>query len=276
MGDNRNLSITHPNSITFKVVLLSLFFSGSFIGAWAFFNRFLKQYTKATEIPQNIFRKHWLFGKVTAVGDGDNFHFFHAPGGLMAGWGWLRPLPELNKSDPPVSSPRVASPVPIHRRIFNSIFGKNNSQAAYSNYFLGLPVPYKNRRNLPTISIRICGVDAPERAHFGNPAQPFSEEALVWLRHTLIGKCVWIKPLAVDQYNRCVAKVEYWTWTGWKNVSLEMIKQGLAIVYESKASAEFDGEEHKYRFHELAAKARKRGIWAQKRFETPGEYKRSQ
>ena len=139
---------------------------------------------------------------------------------------------------------------------------------------MGLPVPYKNKRNLPTISIRICGVDAPERAHFGNPAQPFSEEALIWLRHTLIGKCVWIKPLAVDQYNRCVAKVEYWTWTGWKNVSLEMVKQGLAVVYESKTSAEFDGEEDKYRFHEMAAKARRRGIWSQKQFETPGEYKR--
>ncbi|GCE99780.1 putative endonuclease lcl3 [Zygosaccharomyces mellis] len=274
MGDNRNLSIIHPNPVTFNVLILSLFFSGSFIGAWAFFNRFLKQYTKATDIPQNVFRKRWLFGKVTAVGDGDNFHFFHAPGGLMAGWGWLRPLPELNKSDPPLSSSKLQSKVPIHRRIFNSIFCGHNSKTAYSNYFLSLPVPYKNRRNLPTISIRICGVDAPERAHFGNPAQPFSEEALVCLKHMLIGKCVWIKPLAVDQYNRCVAKVEYFTWTGWKNVSLEMIKQGLAVVYESRTSAEFDGEEDKYRFHELAAKARKRGIWAQKGFETPGEYKK--
>jgi hypothetical protein len=34
-----------------------------------------------------------LFGKVTSVGDGDNFRFFHTPGGRLAGWGWLRKIP---------------------------------------------------------------------------------------------------------------------------------------------------------------------------------------
>ncbi|AQZ16556.1 LCL3 (YGL085W) [Zygosaccharomyces parabailii] len=273
MDEDRGKAISHPSSLTTNVVLLSLFFSGSFLGTYAFFNKYLKQYTKATEIPASIFRKRWLFGKVTAVGDGDNFHFFHAPGGLAAGWIWLRPLPKLTKADVPILS-KGENARPLYKKIFNSIIKRTDRETAYSNRFLSLPVSYKSRRNLPTISIRICGVDAPERAHFGNPAQPFSEEALIWLRHTLLGKCVWVKPLAVDQYNRCVARVEYWTWTGWKNVSMEMVKQGLAVVYESKATAEFDGEEKMYRLHEMIAKAQKKGLWAQKHLETPGEYKR--
>jgi hypothetical protein len=37
-----------------------------------------------------------LFGTVTRVGDADNFHLFHTPGGRLAGWGWLpgRKIPE--------------------------------------------------------------------------------------------------------------------------------------------------------------------------------------
>jgi len=33
---------------------------------------------------------------VTRVGDADNFHLFHMPGGRMAGWGWFpgRKIPE--------------------------------------------------------------------------------------------------------------------------------------------------------------------------------------
>lgn len=39
------------------------------------------------------FRKRSIFGQVTSVGDGDNFHMFHTPGGRLAGWGWLRNVP---------------------------------------------------------------------------------------------------------------------------------------------------------------------------------------
>ncbi|QLG75075.1 hypothetical protein HG535_0H04020 [Zygotorulaspora mrakii] len=278
MSDSKNLSTSRSLVYPADVVFLSLCFTGSFVGAYSAFNRYLKRYSKVTSIPSSAFRKRWLFGKVTSVGDGDNFHFFHTPGGIFGGWGWLRKLPKLSRVEVKEVGQKTHKPsaerAPLYKRLFHLIFEKNKSQTAWSNYYLSLHVPYKNRRNLSTISVRICGVDAPERAHFGNTAQPFSEEALNWLRYTLLGRNVWIKPLSVDQYNRCVARVAYWTWKGWKNVSLEMIEEGLAVVYESKTSAEFDGQERLYRRYETIAKSQKRGIWTQKNFETPGEYKR--
>lgn len=262
MSENRGTLSTPSQYFYPKVVLLSLILTGSIISGYSFFNRFLKQYAKVSEIPSNAFRKEWLYGKVTAVGDGDNFHFFHTPGGIRGGWGWLRFAPGLDKSDPP---PRKQS-----SQFKNIMNWRENEQKRYSN----LHSKYKNRRNLPTLPIRLCGVDAPERAHFGNPAQPYSEEALNWLRYTLLGRHLWVKPLSIDQYGRCVAKVEYWGWTGWRNVSVEMIRRGLGVVYESKNSAEFDGEEDIYRFHETVARTNRKGLWGLKHLETPGEYKK--
>lgn len=56
-----------------------------------------------------------------------------------------------------------------------------------------------------TIHIRIAGVDAPENAHFGQPAQPHAKESLEWLRSTIIGKKMRCQLLAKDQYNRIVS-----------------------------------------------------------------------
>jgi hypothetical protein len=57
-----------------------------------------------------------------------------------------------------------------------------------------------------TIHIRIAGVDAPEAAHFGNPAQPHSQESLDWLRGTIMGKSMSCQLLRKDQYNRIVRR----------------------------------------------------------------------
>ena len=85
-----------------------------------------------------------------------------------------------------------------------------------------------------TLMIRLCGVDAPEGAHFGKPAQPYSKEALYWLREYVDGKYVTITPYSIDQYKRVVARAQIWKWTGRKDVSAEMLKVGYAIVYEGK------------------------------------------
>lgn len=55
-----------------------------------------------------------------------------------------------------------------------------------------------------TLHIRIAGIDAPEAAHFGRPAQPHSAESLDWLRETLMGKKVRCQLLRKDQYSRIV------------------------------------------------------------------------
>lgn len=53
-----------------------------------------------------------------------------------------------------------------------------------------LPLPgrkMKGKRSEETLQIRLYAVDCPEVAHFGNPAQPFSEEAKQVGEGTLIG-----------------------------------------------------------------------------------------
>lgn len=259
------------------VAVLSIILTGSTLTLIYTYKRYLTQFKRTNDIPRRIFRKHWLYGKVTSVGDGDNFHFFHMPGGIRGGWGWLRPVPQMIKND---STAEKLVGDSRNMRFFNFSWithgrsTKSKIQKAKSQ-FLKLNVPYKNRKNLPTIPIRLCGIDAPERAHFGNPAQPFGNEALIWLQNRILGKKVWVKPLSIDQYNRCVARVSYWDWFGgWKDLSLEMLKDGLAVVYEGKVNTEFDDREDKYRYYEFLARSRKKGLWIQNKFETPGEYKK--
>jgi hypothetical protein len=59
----------------------------------AFYRSYLRRFPGTAYIDPKLFRRRSLFGKVTSVGDGDNFHFFHTPGGRLAGWGWLRNVP---------------------------------------------------------------------------------------------------------------------------------------------------------------------------------------
>lgn len=57
---------------------------------------YLRRIPRATSVAPNFFRRRSLFGTVTRVGDGDNFHLYHTPGGRLAGWGWFpgRKIPE--------------------------------------------------------------------------------------------------------------------------------------------------------------------------------------
>lgn len=63
------------------------------IASLQLYRSYLRRIPGATHIQPNFFRKRSLFGRVTSVGDGDNFHLFHTPGGRLAGWGWLRRVP---------------------------------------------------------------------------------------------------------------------------------------------------------------------------------------
>lgn len=58
-----------------------------------------------------------------------------------------------------------------------------------------------------TLSIRLAGIDAPELAHFGKPAQPHADEALRYLQHLIAERGrgrVRVWPLRRDQYERVV------------------------------------------------------------------------
>lgn len=127
------------------------------------------------------------------------------------------------------------------------------------------------------VSIRIAGIDAPEGAHFGQPAQPYSKEALDWLTGYILHRRVRAYIYKRDQYDRAVATVYVRRWLLRRDVGYRMLKLGLATVYEAKTGVEFGpGLKERYKRAEWWAKTRKKGLWAgakQKDFETPREYK---
>lgn len=131
-----------------------------------------------------------------------------------------------------------------------------------------------------TVSIRIAGIDAPEGAHFGRPAQPYSKEALDWLTDYILHRRVRAYIYRKDQFDRAVATVYVRRWLLRRDVGYQMLKLGLATVYEAKTGVEFGpGLEKRYRRAEWWAKTRRKGLWAgtkQKDFETPREYKTRQ
>ena len=55
----------------------------------------------------------------------------------------------------------------------------------------------------------------------------------------------------------------------------EMLKAGMATIYEAKMGAEFGDFEQKYREAEEKAKSKKKGMWAGKMadYESPRDYK---
>jgi len=126
------------------------------------------------------------------------------------------------------------------------------------------------------IHLRLAGIDAPEAAHFGRPAQPFSQEALDWLTSYVLGRRIRAYVYKQDQYGRIVATAYIWKGLLRRDVGLQMIRSGLATVYEAKSGAEFgEGLESKYRKAEWLAKMKRKGMWARKEgdFESPREYK---
>ncbi|KAK2606179.1 putative endonuclease lcl3 [Conoideocrella luteorostrata] len=198
------------------------------LGALQLYANYLRRIPGAAFVRPGFFRSRSLFGRVTSVGDGDNFHLFHTPGGKAVGWGWLRRIPETRKE-------------------------------------------LKDR----TIPIRLAGIDAPEGAHFGRPAQPFSSEALNWLSHYILHRNVRAHIYKRDQYNRIVATVYVRRFLIRRNVGLEMVKRGLATTYEAKSGGEYGGMKAAYEKAEAKAKKKRKGMWSGKPsdFESPREYK---
>lgn len=206
------------------------------------YKTYLRRIPTVSYLKPGFFRRRNFYGYVTRVGDGDNFHFFHTPGGTMMGWGWM---------------PR--------RRVKNMM-----ERAAKKG---------------KTLHVRLAGVDAPEMAHFGRPAQPYSKEALDWLKDSVLHKYVRVYPYRPDQYGRVVCSVYRRKLLFFRSdVGLNMLKCGLATVYEAKFGSEFGNKEEEYRAAEEKAKQKNIGLWQQPglmarilgkkgSFESPRDYK---
>ncbi|KAI5824362.1 staphylococcal nuclease [Schizophyllum commune Tattone D] len=216
---------------------VAAFAAGSLSLAASYFvhKRYFRRIPNAEWVsPNHLARKRWIKGRVTSVGDNDNFRFYHTPG---IGWRWplkFRRVPTLTKE-------------------------------------------LKDQ----TIHVRIAGIDAPENAHFGRPAQPYAQEALAYLRARILGKTVFCQLIRRDQYGRVVSHVRLAprflpaTLFRGPNLAEDMLRKGWATTYEQHGAEYGEGGVERYKQVEQEAKDARRGIWAKGvRGETPAEYKR--
>ena len=79
-----------------RTVIPTVLLTGTALLSVRFYRTYLRRIPQAVSIQPGLWRRRSLLGKVTSVGDGDNFRLFHTPGGRLAGWGWLpgRRVPE--------------------------------------------------------------------------------------------------------------------------------------------------------------------------------------
>jgi len=72
-----------------QTLFATLVLTAACLGSFAFYRSYLKRIPEAVNIKPSFYRRRSILGKVTSVGDGDNFRIYHTPGGWLAGWGWL-------------------------------------------------------------------------------------------------------------------------------------------------------------------------------------------
>jgi len=77
-------SISDPS-----VIVVSVFLTAISLGSIGMYKRHLRRIPSTEHIKPSMLRSKTIFGKVTSVGDGDNFRIFHTPGGRWAGWEWM-------------------------------------------------------------------------------------------------------------------------------------------------------------------------------------------
>lgn len=75
---------TQPQTVVGTLILTTVL-----LGSYRFYKSYLRRIPEAINIRPGFFRTRSVFGKVTSVGDGDNFRLYHTPGGLLTGWHWL-------------------------------------------------------------------------------------------------------------------------------------------------------------------------------------------
>ena len=108
------------------------------------------------------------------------------------------------------------------------------------------------------IVVRFIAIDAPEISYTkGEPSQPFSIQAKEMLTELILNRTVNIKGYGLDKHNRLLAVVSY----AGKNIGVEMIRQGLAEIYQGELPDSFDLKA--YNQAEFQARTSRRGMWSQ-------------
>ncbi|MGB9810829.1 MAG: thermonuclease family protein [Dictyoglomus turgidum] len=112
-----------------------------------------------------------------------------------------------------------------------------------------------------TVSVRLRGVDAPEKT------QPFGKDAQESLKELIGGETVLLDIKDIDRYGRVVAYV----FVRGVNVNLEQVKRGMAWAYTEYLDRPYASE-----FYEAEKQARKekKGLWKQSNPIPPWEWRK--
>ncbi|KAI9723139.1 MAG: putative endonuclease lcl3 [Chrysothrix sp. TS-e1954] len=238
-------SFTTPN-----VLIPTLILTTGLLTLRRVHHTYLRRVTNAQHLPPSFLRHRSVFGRVTSVGDADNFRLYHTPGGIFLGWGWLRHVPKSRKA---------LTDQTLHIRI------------------AGVDAP-----ELPHFG-------KPGQKH-GDEALAWLRGQLMFQEHPQKGedprlgrkvRCyVWSK----DQYGRVVGTcwIRRASWVaglpkaiGCWDLGERMLKAGWATVFEGKNVAEFGGKEARYRELEAQAKKKRVGMWGGSRVSGLGDILKS-
>ena len=101
--------------------------------------------------------------------------------------------------------------------------------------------------------------------------QPFSQQSTKHLAGLVLNKVVDVKGYGVNRYNRILGVI----YLDGKNVNLEMVRAGLAEVYDGRPPRGFDTGP--YLQAEKEAREANRGMWVQgDKYISPREWRRMQ
>ena len=115
-----------------------------------------------------------------------------------------------------------------------------------------------------TISVRIYAVDCPELGKKGGvkEGQAFSQEAKDFTSKKVLKKYVNVKLLGRDRYGRIIGQVQYRKGFSTEDLSIELVKRGLACVYRG-GNAKYGTDKTIGYWNRLEKKAQDRrvGMW---------------
>lgn len=80
-----------------RTIIPTVLLTGGILFSIHVHRKYLRRIPEVANISPSLFRRRSLLGRVTSVGDGDNFRLYHTPGGRLAGWDWLRKVPTSKK-----------------------------------------------------------------------------------------------------------------------------------------------------------------------------------
>lgn len=99
-GERSQSSASTSFHLNFTTLLSTACLTSCLLGGAFFYSTYLTRIPTLAHLPASLLRhpRRTLLGRVVSVGDADNFRLYHTPGGILAGWGWLRQVPAEKKA----------------------------------------------------------------------------------------------------------------------------------------------------------------------------------